>query len=95
MPHQTAAEGQCGDLGPPQAFSGGARKVWCAVEKGAECTFHLLLRTAHKPFWGPLGPSGPVSPSRPLSTWPTGSVGGSAFGKPAAGAGQQVEAGRP
>ncbi|XP_044118511.1 protein APCDD1-like [Neovison vison] len=35
-PHQTAAEGQCGDLTPPQAFSGGAGKLRCAVEKGAE-----------------------------------------------------------
>lgn len=34
----------------------------------------------------PRGPSGPVSPSRPPSTWPTGSAGGSVFGRPAAGA---------
>lgn len=39
MPHQTAAEGHCGDLRPPQAFSGGARKVWCAVEKGQSVPF--------------------------------------------------------
>lgn len=82
-PHQTAAEGQCGDLSPPQAFSGGAGKPRCAVRKGAECTAFL---------GAPQRPSEPVSPSRPPSTWPTGSAGGSASGRPAAGAGQRVEA---
>lgn len=57
-PHQTAAEGQCGDLTPPQAFSGGAGKLRCAVEKGAECTFHVLLHAAHKASWAP--PPGPL-----------------------------------
>lgn len=55
-PHQTAAEGQCGDLRPPQAFSGGAGKLRCAVEKGAECTFHVLLHAAHKLPGCPPGP---------------------------------------